>query len=74
MHQLFILLRSSGIEGLKQILKRFNSEIQDENEKTEMIKLQSKSLNAGFSLNTVVQYILVQKAMLNKLKEQFCKY
>ncbi|XP_076763976.1 uncharacterized protein LOC143431269 [Xylocopa sonorina] len=44
------LIRSSGIEGLKKILKKFNSEVQDENEKREVSKLETKSLNAGFSV------------------------
>ncbi|KAF3429268.1 hypothetical protein E2986_10204 [Frieseomelitta varia] len=41
------LIKSSGIEGLKKILKRFNSEMDDE--KIEMIKPENQ-LNAGFSV------------------------
>lgn len=41
------LIKSSGIEGLKKILKRFNSEMDDE--KIEVIKPENQ-LNAGFSV------------------------
>ncbi|XP_043585144.1 uncharacterized protein LOC122568918 [Bombus pyrosoma] len=75
------LIRSSGIEGLKQILKRFNSEIQDENEKTEIIKLQSKSLNAGFSvkycgsiyIGTKGDVKQIERAILQVLKSEEVK-
>lgn len=42
------LIRSSGVEGLKKILKRFASETRNGEEKPEMPKSASKSLNAGF--------------------------
>ncbi|XP_076666760.1 uncharacterized protein LOC143368186 isoform X2 [Andrena cerasifolii] len=42
------LIRNSGVEGLKKILKRFASETQNGEEKPEIPKSASKSLNAGY--------------------------
>lgn len=44
------LIKSSGIDGLKVILKRFNSELHEGDEKTKTTKPENKSLNAGFSV------------------------
>ncbi|XP_016913365.1 uncharacterized protein LOC107998546 [Apis cerana] len=75
------LIKSSGIEGLKKILKRFNSEIQDENEKTEIIKSENKSLNAGFSvkycgsiyIGTKGDVKQIERAILQVLKSEEIK-
>ncbi|XP_031831754.1 uncharacterized protein LOC116426647 isoform X2 [Nomia melanderi] len=44
------LVRNSGAECLKKILKKFNSDKQDHEEQSEISKSVQKSLNAGFSL------------------------
>ncbi|XP_029048418.1 uncharacterized protein LOC114878596 [Osmia bicornis bicornis] len=42
------LIKNSGIEGLKKILKKFSSENNEEKQKKETIKPENKALNAGF--------------------------
>ncbi|OAD61942.1 hypothetical protein WN48_05509 [Eufriesea mexicana] len=75
------LIRNSGIEGLKTILKKFNSEIHDESEKTEMTKSENESLNAGFSvkycgcvyIGTEGHVKLIEKAILQVLRSEDIK-
>ncbi|XP_054000614.1 uncharacterized protein LOC128888039 isoform X1 [Hylaeus anthracinus] len=44
------LIKNSGVDSMKKILKRFNSEKHDHDEKLEMSKSKNKSFNAGFSV------------------------
>ncbi|CAK9833293.1 hypothetical protein ANTRET_LOCUS10002 [Anthophora retusa] len=75
------LIRNSGIEGLKKILKRFNSEIHEEDEKPELVKPEKKSLNAGFSvkycgsvyIGTQGDVKQIEKAILQVLKSEEVK-
>ncbi|XP_076302566.1 LOW QUALITY PROTEIN: uncharacterized protein LOC143220866 [Lasioglossum baleicum] len=75
------LIRNSGIEGLKTILKKFSSEIHNESEKTEMSKPENESLNAGFSvkycgcvyIGTEGHVKLIEKAILQVLRSEDIK-
>ncbi|XP_078032978.1 uncharacterized protein LOC144467861 isoform X2 [Augochlora pura] len=44
------LIQSSGVDGLKKILKKLNSNKQNSEEKSDVAKSIQKSLNAGFSI------------------------
>ncbi|XP_076635844.1 uncharacterized protein LOC143348947 isoform X2 [Colletes latitarsis] len=75
------LIKSSGIESMTKILKKFNSEKHDDDEKTEVSKLRNKSLNAGFSVKYCGSVYIgpegdvkqIEKAILQVLKSEETK-
>ncbi|XP_043263639.1 uncharacterized protein LOC122403906 isoform X2 [Colletes gigas] len=74
------LIKSSGIESMTKILKKFNSEKHDD-EKTEVSKPRNKSLNAGFSvkycgsvyIGTEGDVKQIERAILQVLKSEEMK-
>ncbi|XP_012138958.2 uncharacterized protein LOC100874999 isoform X1 [Megachile rotundata] len=75
------LIRNSGIEGLKKILKRFCLEQHNEESKNETMKSESKALNAGFSvkycgsmyIGTQGDVKQIERAILQVLKSEELK-
>ncbi|XP_015437085.1 PREDICTED: uncharacterized protein LOC107192371 [Dufourea novaeangliae] len=75
------LVRNSGIERLKKILKRPISDVQDNEETSDISKMMHQSLNAGFSIKYCGSVCIgtegdvkqIEKAILQVLKSKTLK-
>ncbi|XP_076248305.1 uncharacterized protein LOC143188119 isoform X2 [Calliopsis andreniformis] len=75
------LIKNSGIDTLKKILKRFNSEMNENSEKPEISRSNNKSLNAGFSIKYCGSVYIgtegdvkqIERAILQVLKSEEIK-